>query len=836
MYENNNKTIINEIAREQYKNHKMRNWISILAIALTAMLITAMLTSGLSFISTSSNSMEQAPGPEAHGSIAGGRSQYEKVLAQEEVEWANYVEKCSTAALHNKEFGGIDTRLFAPDVNFYKDNHVDLIEGAYPSTTLEIMISDTMAENLQLESPVGMQYPLEIVIKIDGVDTEEEIIMTICGVYKNPLYGISSIYEEIYTGMGFAKEYNPELEDNENIIYINLNNLNPLLLKTDIQEKVDDVCYKVGGTSASAGKYSMGTMQDALIIAIPVFFFVFLLMGSGYFLIYNVFHISISSDIRWYGMMKTIGTTKKQLKRILNLQIRKMSLIGIAIGIVGGYLIGLLVAPYVISLTDWSVYYKAPSFVPIALMSVLFSYITVKISARKPLKTASAISPIEASRYVPKEKKNIFTVISLALSGSIFLIVMNVVMGFQEDIYVNRYNQNDFQIMHKSSLWASDEAYQPISQDLVESIEELPFVNKKDIIYMARTNEETSMNNFYSESTGEIKAEGKLYNYYKKLLGDVCPVSSRGNLKIKIFGLPKNRWDTEMVNYNLISGEIDKEKFASGDYIIYQKDDNEYFRRIYGVSSTPTKEEMIQAGDKLELSFYDKERDTYIKKELTVLAVIERANEYTSSDISNAEIILSDSLFKEIYSEYDKMIGSIEIEAKEELTEKEINHIMDLVKEEHSSQLRVNSRYIDGLETENTKKTYALIGMFLVSILGVVGVSNVANTVAADIFAHRIEYAAMQSIGMTKKQLYRVLLKEGGIFCVMALILIIPVGSVGAYMLASSSLFTGFNIGFFIQGLLAVVIVMFIICAVMANILVRVLNQKSIVERLREIE
>lgn len=836
MYENNNKIIINEIAGEQYKNHKLRNWISILAIALTAMLITAMLTAGLSFISTSSNSMEQTPGPEAHGSIAGDRSQYEKVLAQQEVKWANYVERCSTAALHNREFGGIETRLFAPDANFYKDNHVNLIEGDYPSTPEEILISDSMATNLQLDSPVGTQFPLEVVIKRDGVDTEEEIKMTICGVYKNPLYGISSIYEEIYTGIGFAKEYNSELKDEDNIIYVYLNNLNPFLLKTDITGNIFDLCDKVEGTMASSGKYNMATMQDALKIAIPVFFFVFMLMGSGYFLIYNIFHISISSDIRWYGMMKTIGTTKNQLKRILIMQIRKMSVLGIAIGTIAGYLVGTVIAPNIIGLTNWSVYYKAPPFVPIALLAVLFTYMTIRISARKPLKTASSISPIEAVRYNPKKKKNIFTVISLGLSGSIFLIVMNVVMGFQEELYVNRYNQNDFQIRHKSTLWVSDEPYKSISESLIEHIKELPFVEKADVIYKARTNDEDGIYGIYPSSAGEIRPEGKLYQYYEKNFGEHNSINSRGNLSIAISGLSGDRWNTEMVNYNLVSGEIDNEKFASGNYIVFQKDAYNYIRNAYGIKSDILEGEEIQAGDKLELSFYDKERDTYIEKELTVLAVIENAHEYTSSDIYDSAIIIPDTLFKEIYNGYSKMIGSIQISAEEELTKDEINHIMNLVREEDTTQLMITSRYESGFDAENNKKTYSLIGIFLVSILGVVGISNVANTVAADIFAHRIEYAAMQSIGMTKKQLFRVLLMESGKFCIMALILIIPVGSVGAYMLASSSLFTGFNAGLFIQALLAVVMVMFTICAVMAHILVRVLNQKSIVERLREIE
>ncbi len=355
---------------------------------------------------------------------------------------------------------------------------------------------------------------------------------------------------------------------------------------------------------------------------------------------------------------------------------------------------------------------------------------------------------------------------------------------------------------------------------------------------MARTNDEEDMSNFYFESTGEIKPEGKLYNYYKKSLGDHISMntSSRGNFSLNIFGMPAHRWETEMTNYNIKSGEIDEEKFASGDYIVYQEQNLDYFRSVYGITSKAAKEEEIQAGDVLDLSFYDKERDCYIEKQVTVMAVIEQANEYSSSDIDSAVIVMPDRLFKEIYSEYDNMIGSIQLTAKEDLSKDQITQIMNIVKEEHSTQLMTSSKYQQGLDSENIKTTYAIIGIFLVAILGIIGISNVSNTVAADIFAHRIEYASMQSIGMTKKQLYLNLLRQSGKFCVLAVILAIPLGGIGAYMLGDSAFFTGFNVILYIETIFIIVIIMFAICAAIAKILTNVLNQKSIVERLREIE
>ena len=120
---------------------------------------------------------------------------------------------------------------------------------------------------------------------------------TVTGYYKNPLINISEIYDEIYTVPEFIETYNPVMKERSQPIYVKLNNLNPLLFKTDIMSKLQEASDLAGGTG-------IGTKHTQSL--------------SGYFLIYNIFYISTSSDIRWFGMMKTIGTTAKQLKYILS--------------------------------------------------------------------------------------------------------------------------------------------------------------------------------------------------------------------------------------------------------------------------------------------------------------------------------------------------------------------------------------------------------------------------------------------------------------------------------------------------------------------------------------
>jgi|GEM_PF-573913 len=863
MYENNNKDIINELAQGNFRAHKTRNTVAILAVFLTAMLLATIFTAGISLISTGANAGEQTPGPASDGYFTGGYEHYTKILAFEQIEWADYVQKCSQAALHNSEFGGVETRLFAPDDNFYRDNLVKLKEGTWPQEVQDIMISDTMLETLLMDAgpsmdagqstegvhstkdAVGLAFTLKVMITENGDLVERDIVMNICGIYENPLFGISSIYEEIYTVPAFIDVYNPEMISSDNIIYVKLNNLNPLLLKSDIDGKLYDIADAVQAPGYSAGK-NTSQFKNSLAGILPMLVFVLLLMASGYFLIYNVFYISITSDIRWFGMMKTIGATRSQLKKILDRQIRVIAAAGIAGGIVVGYFMGLVIAPRIISMTDWAVYYKAPDFIWIAVFTVLFSWLTVKISARKPLRLAASISPIEAQRFTPKSNKNIFTVISMALSGIIFLAAANISLGFDIETMVARYNQNDAQLQHRGTLWTLEEAYTPISRELAPDLEELSFIEKVDTIYMARTNHEGIEVNggvWYPSFVGEIKAEGRLFDYFQDMLGDNISniygvgnypcLNMRGNLTLGIAGLPMTRLATEETNYTLLEGVWDSQLFASGEYLILQQ--LKYDPRYLPGASEASPENTIHAGDVLPLTFYDEASDRYVTKELTVLAVVERAHDYSSTDFNSASIILPDTLFQEIYTNYYDMIAALEITGESELTEGQVNQIKALIQGTHNTQMSAAFKYESRKEWKNTQMTYGIIGFFMAGVLAVIGISNVINTVTANVFAHKLEYAAMQSVGMTRRQMIRLLFTDGGKYCLAAVVFMLPIGGIVTNLLAGSSLFSGFNRGLFLSGSLAIIAVMLVICLVLSLILVYVLNRKSIVERLREI-
>ena len=121
---------------------------------------------------------------------------------------------------------------------------------------------------------------------------------------------------------------------------------------------------------------------------------------AGYLLIYNVFYISIAQDIRFYGMLKTLGTTARQIRKIVYKKAIKLSLMGIPIGLLLGWPIGRLLLPAIVNMLTDDIRVVTTVNPLIFLVAIVFSAITVFISCQKPAILAAKVSPMEALHYI----------------------------------------------------------------------------------------------------------------------------------------------------------------------------------------------------------------------------------------------------------------------------------------------------------------------------------------------------------------------------------------------------------------------------------------------------
>lgn len=103
------------------------------------------------------------------------------------------------------------------------------------------------------------------------------------------------------------------------------------------------------GYTGAQSSSNLNPESIAAIVALLV-----LIVFTGYLVIYNVFQISVTNDIRFYGLLKTIGMTGRQLKRIIRLQAVLLSAIGIPVGLLLGFGIGVGLTPAVMAQTTYT--------------------------------------------------------------------------------------------------------------------------------------------------------------------------------------------------------------------------------------------------------------------------------------------------------------------------------------------------------------------------------------------------------------------------------------------------------------------------------------------------
>ena len=174
------------------------------------------------------------------------------------------------------------------------------------------------------------------------------------------------------------------------------------------------------------------------------------LIGVCSLVVYNIFYISVINNVASFGQLRTIGTTKKQIRQIISREGNYLALHFIPFGCMAGAVLSFLI--------DWSAFQLLPDIV-IAFLSGIAVFICVRLSVLKPAKIAMSVSPVEAFHYsgysgtkkrkksgkhlTPfslaamnlsrNRKKSILTFISLALSGMMFIGISSLLSSLDPE-------------------------------------------------------------------------------------------------------------------------------------------------------------------------------------------------------------------------------------------------------------------------------------------------------------------------------------------------------------------------------------------------------------------
>lgn len=521
--------------------------------------------------------------------------------------------------------------------------------------------------------------------------------------------------------------------------------------------------------SAQSDPMTMGAVAGGL----------FIILLTGYLIIYNVFQISVVKDIRYYGLLKTIGTTGRQIRKIVRRQAWKLAVAGIPLGLVTGFFVGKGIVPLVVERSAYQGSDVQVSLNPwIFAGAILFSLATVWISTRKPARIAGRVSPIEAVRYTEdqnekkKEKKGtdggklwrmalsnlarskgrtVIVILSLSLSVILLNSIFTVTSSFSMDQFLKKFVVSDFLIANaeyfNSEYYGVKEGIEEISlsESFIRACEEEDGFERGGRLYMS--NEVGLEAETYQPRENVMTDEnGEFYNMFGS---EKVPYQRNedGNYRTTFYGLE----DYPLEKAEPFEGETDlsviKEKLATGKYLL-------------GAVATDDNDQVIEdeiyyhAGDHVTLVMKDGE-----KREFEILSLI-KENYYGLTNRMGSQFAFYTTADVFLSMESPDYLMSYEFDV-EDGREAQFEEFLEnyTTTQEPLMHYESKQKWLD--EFNGLTGLFTLVGGVLTMVVGVIGILNFVNATLTGIVTRKREFAIMEAIGMTKRQLTRMLMLEG---------------------------------------------------------------------------
>ena len=599
-----------------------------------------------------------------------------------------------------------------------------------------------------------------------------------------------------------------------------------------------------------------------------------LFMFCGYLLIYNVFEIAVTNDIRQYGLLRTVGTTSRQIRRLVNRQALYLFLIGTPFGLLFGTLLGRSILPaalqiFAVDYSGGNIEVGTLPYLGIIVGAILFSGLTVYISTRKAVKKASRVSPIEAIRYVDQDavsikrkktasgsviprlakanlqrnkRRTVFIVISLTLSIVFLNSVFIFSSSFDEDVYIENQTRSDFRVYSPviQAAWGDNFGHDSaVPEKAVEEIKEQPGVTNEAYLYR-NTFEDDHIScdwgtPYVVDNTNKeqrmLPEHLNLGVYRTENGGHTVGLTADNHPLGNVFGFSENFFD----RLDIIEGETDlsvlKNKLWNGNNVILmgEYDDHGNFAGAesafyFGLS----------VGDTIQ--FYENGTPT---KEFTIIAkaaatdgdvTVTGGGSNIAQIIEGPRIFMAENKFKEIY-ETPTLYGFL-FDVEEQYQQEMETYLAQDTDVAYTSILTMKAT------VSGVKNVVLLIGGMIGAVFALVGLINFINLVMTNIITRRHEFATMQSIGMTNRQLRKMMISESFSYVLLAGIVgTLAAAVLGITLVRSFVEISPSSIMMTFQMTLLPALIMLILFLALAFIVpvvaLRLFNNRSVVERLR---
>lgn len=836
LFGNNNRAIIKKIAKNHSRANGRRNLFIILAVILTTVLFAAFFTIGGGFIDQIKQTEQRQYGT-AHAAVKFlSQDQYDALVKSSMKKEISYTRLVGTAV--NEELSRLAT-----EVRFAKEGSARSFL-CYPTTGgLPLKENEIAASTLVLDA-LGVPYELgttvQLSVSVDGILWEKDFVL--CGFWEGyPLASAQEVWVSQLFADAIAPASNQEYEKTGKYggLYcadISFDNGWDLRTQLDILLADAEIVNASDSINPTFGlDFLQGKADISFLIAIVVLLGTILL--AGYLIIYNLFYISVTQDVRFWGMLRTIGASGRQLKAIMRKQVFGLAMVSLPFGLIIGYLVGHLLLPFVltqVNVTDTGIYRINPL---VLIGAALFALLTVYISSLKPCRYAAKIPAIEAIRYSENEsgiktvstkikktttfsmaianlkrsrKKALLVILSLSLSLILLNITYTAISGFDVDTFIAKSAVADFYLTDYSirTYGGSNKNLSGISNQCLVEIDKLPGLENSASIYASEIRQPipNDMVTRFEEMNGSSRTlteEQFITEKYTSAL--VYGVDDSLNDKI-----------------TLTHGEWDGDRWATGNYVIVS---DFYYQGTMGEGQSP----FYQIGDMITLEGKNSPAHTYTVMGIGTLNYNLDAQYTTDFGLT---ILMPKKDYSLVYGDTQPLCTIFNVDDSN--TENAENWISNYCENEENN-LTYISRRVYEQEFERDKITYTMVGGILVLILALIGLLNFVNAAATSIITRQKELAMLGAIGMSRRQLKEMLIYESLSYVVLAFLVTATIGTGICYFVCTNlvSNIWAFVYRFTLTPVLVCMPILLAIAVMIPLVFNRQISKKSIIERLR---
>ena len=740
---------------------------------------------------------------------------------------------------------------------------IRLTSGRLPQNEDEIIIPTHLKTNGRMDIENNKEITLEVGERVsgtyklnqyDGYDADNEKIINtkqktykIVGVYERSATNIEPYIAPGYTFITYIDDGNFTGNVNVYAKYNKVGSKNHIKVTADIIGVNADVLNKyyygsfdneeeLINVREELDKARYGTDFNGYLIALEtdpirnsgignlgyvVIVVCIIIVFTSVFCIKNSFDISITEKIKQYGMLRSIGATKKQIKSNVFYEATILGLIGIPLGLLLGFIASyILIIVCNILLKDlltgglnMVLSYSVISYI----VAILLGIITIYLSALKSARKASKISPIDSIRNsanlklkskklkTPKLINKIFgvggeisyknikrnkksyrtTIVSLTISVLVFIALtyfMNAFMSeIKQEVNATEYNINYY----------------------IKNNEEKNIINK-----INQTVKLDNIKNYSIIRTTNGTFNNPKYNIEHENINDNIYIVSIGEEAYKKYLKSLNLNYDDVKDKGILVDEI-KYSVNKNDKIVNKQD------RLYKYNK----------GDIVSMNLYIESNETNINLSVGVISDVRPFG--LQKNTEEVYFVVSDEYYDKInggsqyYNVYFDSTNASKLQ----------DDIDKILKDERYS--------VDNKE-ENVRimrNLILLIGIFLygfITVIILISVTNIFNTITTSMELRKPEFAMLKSVGMTTKEFNRMIRLESIFVCIKSLIFGIPIGlaiSYVIYLLLSQNEDLKFEVPF--NGIIISSIFVLLLISILMKYSISKINKQNTIETIR---